>query len=132
MWLKFAEKIRKIESLKLWVVFTHVSMIDDRLRDTAIAEIKQEFHIYPTDPCFFVDSVDFQSGKVVIHSQGTEFLFGQITEYFLHTRPSMMNLDRAHVRRLFDSLLYLAWCNKRKIATVLLSVSAGLFLRSRL
>ena len=139
--MKFIEQVRGMRDpeLPIWFVFTHVSMVDERIRPRAITALKKALRITDgIDRCFFVDSVEFKSGPVAIPSQGVTQLYAAIFEKLAELGSLGLTAQsrRALVKNALKAMLILAWQNKQTIVTSLMGMGGfvyyGLKLSGRL
>lgn len=102
---RFMEHMRGArEKIPVWFVFTHVSMVDDRIREEVIERFKRELHIQTGDECFQVDSIEWRSGRAVVDRQGTEELYGKVRKHLKDSQDHMQALLANHESR--SVLLY--------------------------
>ena len=129
----------KEPELPIWFVFSHVSMVDERIRPRAISDLKKALKIVDgRDRSFFVDSVEFKSGPVSIPTQGVPELYASIFEKLaeLDSMGLTPQSRKALVITAFKAMLILAWQNKQTIVTSLMGMGGfvyyGLKLTGRL
>ena len=109
-------------------------MVDDRIRDGVIDQIKAELDIRPTDPVFTVDSVPFRAGGFELPAQGVTEL-QEAMEHFITTNPTLLS-EEFHYRNLWPIVKTIATFAWRKKGSLIGVFTAGVglygYMRSRL